>query len=202
MTPTDILMTEHRLIEQVLSCLEKIVQQATADQKLEKASALEAIDFCRSFADGCHHAKEEAHLFPVMQANGFSGGCSPVAVMQREHELGRLYIQGMLAAVDAAATGDPEALKWFVQHGQSYVKLLREHIHKEDICLFPSANHRLTEKDQQQLLAAFEKVEAEEMGKGTHEKYHALADALADRFGVPRVEANHPRHDGGCGCGH
>ena len=130
---------------------------------------MEAIDFCRSFADGCHHVKEEAHLFPVMEANGFSGGCSPVAVMQREHELGRLYIQGMSATVEGAAAGDPEALKWFVQHGQSYVKLLREHIQKEDTCLFPAANHRLTENDQQQLLTAFEKVEAEEIGKGTRE---------------------------------
>ena len=83
MQPTDILMTEHRLIEQVLNCLEKIVQQAEAEKKLEKKSALEAIEFCRAFADGCHHAKEEAHLFPVMEANGFSGGCSPVAVMRR-----------------------------------------------------------------------------------------------------------------------
>ena len=31
MQPTDILMTEHRLIEQVLNCLEKIVQQAEAE---------------------------------------------------------------------------------------------------------------------------------------------------------------------------
>ena len=190
MQPTDILMNEHRLIEQVLDCLEKIVQQVTTGQKLDKESSLEAIDFCRSFVDGCHHAKEEAHLFPVMEANGFSGGCSPVAVMQREHELGRLYIQGMVAAIEAASAGDPEALKWFAQHGQSYVKLLREHIQKEDTCLFPAANHRLAENDQQQLLMAFEKVEAEEMGKGTHEKYLALANQLADRFGVPRVKAD------------
>jgi len=201
MTPTEIMMEGHRLIEQVLNCLEKIVQQATADRKLEKRSALEVIDFCRSFADGCHHAKEEAHLFPVMQANGFSGGCSPVAVMQREHELGRLYIQGMAATSEAASTGDPEALKWFVQHGQSYVKLLREHIQKEDTCLFPTANHRLAESDQQQLLAAFAKVEAEENRKGTHDKYHALANELADRLGVSRVETDHPRQGGGCGCG-
>jgi len=201
-TPTDILMTEHRLIEQVLGCLEKIVQKAAADRKLEKTSALEALDFCRAFADGCHHAKEEAHLFPVMQANGFSGGCSPVAVMQREHELGRLYVQGMAAAVEDASAGDPETLKWFVQHGQSYVKLLREHIHKEDICLFPAANHRLTEKDQRQLLAAFEKAEAEEIGQATHEKYYALADQLADRFGVPRCSKEDPKHGNACGCGH
>lgn len=199
MQPTDILMAEHRLIEQVLNCLEKIVQQAEAQKRLEKKPALEALDFCRSFADGCHHAKEEAHLFPVMEANGFSGGCSPVAVMQREHELGRLYVQGMMAAVEGASAGDPEALRWFVQHGQSYVKLLREHIRKEDICLFPAANHRLTDRDQQQLLAALEKVEAEEIGRGTHEKYHALAKELADRFGVARADAD-PEH--GCGCRH
>jgi len=202
MTPTDILMTEHRLIEQVLSCLEKIAQKAAAEKRLDKQSALQAIDFCRAFADGCHHAKEEAHLFPVMQANGFSGGCSPVAVMQREHELGRLYVQGMAAAVEAASAGDAESLAWFVQHGQSYVKLLREHIRKEDTCLFPAANHRLAETDQRQLLAAFDKVEAEEIGRGTHEKYHALANELADRFRVPRVEVNPRRYDDGCGCGH
>jgi len=202
MQPTDILMMEHRLIEQVLNCLEKITQQADANKKLDKKSAREAIDFCRSFADGCHHAKEEAHLFPVMEANGFSGGCSPVAVMLREHELGRLYIQGMEAAVEAASTGDPEALKWFVQHGQSYVKLLREHMHKEDTCLFPSDNHRLTENDQQQILTAFEKVEAEKIGKGTHEKYLTLANQLADRFGVPRATIGQPDHDHGDGLGH
>ena len=188
MQPTDILMTEHRLIEQVLTCLEKIVQQAEAEKKLERKSALEAIDFCRAFADGCHHAKEEAHLFPAMEANGFSGGCSPVAVMQREHELGRMYIQGMAAAVESAAVGEHEALTWFVQHGKSYIKLLREHIHKEDTCLFPAANHRLAETDQQQLLVAFEKIEAEEIGTGTHEKYLTLANQLADRFGVARVK--------------
>lgn len=70
-----------------------------------------------------------------------------------------------------AAPGLAEALKWFVQHAQSYLKLLREHIHKEDICLFPAAAHRLTEADQQQLLGVFEKVEADEIGQGIHERF-------------------------------
>jgi hemerythrin-like domain-containing protein len=202
MKSTNILVNEHRVIEQVLNGLERMVERCRTEGRLEDGPARDAVAFFREFADGCHHAKEETHLFPVMQANGFSGGCSPVAVMQREHELGRLYIQGMAATVEAASAGDPEALKWFVQHGQSYVKLLREHIQKEDTCLFPAANHRLAESDQQQLLAAFAKVEAEEIGKGAHEKYHALANELADRFGVPRVEAAHAKYDGGCGCGH
>jgi hemerythrin-like domain-containing protein len=195
MQPTDILMNEHRVIEQVLNCLEKILEQCTTEKKLDTKSAKQAIEFFRSYADRCHHGKEEAHLFPVMQANGFSGGCSPVVVMLREHELGRLYIQGMDAVIEPAAAGDPESLKWFIQHGQSYLNLLKEHIRKEDICLFPAANHRLAEKDQQQLLAAFEKDEAEELKQGTYEACLKIANELADRFGVPRATIGQPGHD-------
>ena len=198
MQPTDILMNEHRLIEQVLNCLEKILEQCTAEKKLDAKSAKQAIEFFRIFTDRCHHGKEEAQLFPVMEANGFSGGCSPVVVMLREHELGRLYIQGMDAAIEPAAAGDAESLKWFIQHGQSYVKLLREHIRKEDTCLFPAANHRLTEKDQEQLLAAFEKAEAEEIEQGTHEACLKIANELADRFGVPRARVGQPDHGTEC----
>lgn len=187
MQPTDILTNEHRLIDQVLNCLEKILEQCTIEGRLDAKSARQAIEFFRNFADRCHHGKEEAHLFPVMQANGFSGGCSPVMVMLREHELGRLYIQGMEAVIQPALTGDAEAMKWFVQHGKSYLTLLREHIRKEDICLFPAANHRLTEKDQEQLMATFERVETEEFGPDAHRTYLKIADELADRFSVPRA---------------
>lgn len=201
MQPTDILMNEHRIIEQVLDCLEKILDQCTAEKKLDANSAKQAIEFCRGFADHYHHGKEEAKLFPLMEANGFSGGCSPVVVMLREHELGRLYIHSMDAAIEPAAAGDPESLNWFIQHGQSYLKLLREHIRKEDICLFPAANYRLTERDQEQLLAAFEQVEAEEIGQGVHGRFLRLANELADRFGVPRTTSQ-PRHGPGDGSGH
>ncbi len=57
MRPTEILMQEHRVIEQVLNCLEIIAQRAEADSKLDTDSANQAIDFLRNFADRCHHGK-------------------------------------------------------------------------------------------------------------------------------------------------
>lgn len=187
MQPTDILMNEHRIIEQVLDCLGKVLEQCTAENRLDRHVARQLIEFFRGFVDRCHHGKEEEQLFRVMEANGFSGGCSPVAVMLREHELGRLYVQGMEAAIEPAAAGDPEALKWFIQHGQSYRKLITEHIHKEDTCLFPAANHRLTQQDQEQLLSAFEKVETENIGRDIHDRFLRLANELANHLGVPRA---------------
>jgi hypothetical protein len=43
------------------------------------------------------------------------------------------------------------------------------------------ADKLLTPEDQKDLEAAFEKVEAEELGAGTHERYHQLAHGLGKK---------------------
>jgi hemerythrin-like domain-containing protein len=197
MRATDVLKSEHRVIEQVLNCLEAIADRACATGALDGDSAREVIDFLRHFADGCHHAKEEEHLFKVLEARGFPATAGPTAVMRAEHEMGRLHVRGMKAHVDAAVAGDTDAVAAFAEHAWAYVNLLREHIRKEDLRLFPLADHALAEAEQQALLDRFEAVEREEAGEGTHERYLALADALAQRWGVPRAAAACPT----C-CGH
>jgi len=200
MKPTDILSHEHRVIEQVLTCLEKMVQRCDAEGKLEVQPAQDAVEFLRHFADRCHHAKEEDHLFPAMEAKGFSRQGGPTGVMIYEHELARAHVRGMGEAVQAASAGDALALKQFSQHARQYVSLLRQHIEKEDHCLYAMANQAFTEEDQQELLATFEKVEREELGAGTHEKYLDIANELADRFGVPRAATAGAA--GQCACSH
>lgn len=197
MKPTEILSREHRVIEQVVNCLDKIVIQCKEEGRVEAEQAKAAIDFFRGFADKCHHAKEENQLFPVLQTKGFGGGCGPVVVMLREHELGRLYVGGMDASLEAAANGDADAGGWFVQHAESYIRLLREHIQKEDHCLFPSADQKLAAEDERNLMAAFEQVEKNEIGEETHAKYLEIANQLADRFDVTKVPEADAEHGHG-----
>ena len=151
----EILMNEHRVIEQVLSCLEKILERCHAEGRLDRESARQALDFFRAFADRGHHGKEEIQLFPLLENRGMGSPCGPLAVMRREHELGRLYVQGMEGAVEGASAGEPESVQWFTQHGQSYIRLLREHIGKEDHCLFTRADQSLTAEDDAALLAEY-----------------------------------------------
>lgn len=186
MKVTEVLANEHRVIEQVLSCLEKMAKECSEGGGLDAERAKEAIDFFRGFADRCHHAKEEGQLFPVLERKGLGGDCGPVAVMLREHELGRVYVGGMEASVEAAAGGNAEAAKWFAQHAEGYIALLREHIQKEDHCLFPAAESKLDAADVRNILAAFEKVENGDVGTHTHERYLDIANRLADHFGVTR----------------
>ncbi len=201
MKPSDILSGEHRVIEQVLNCLEKIAEACRRDGKLDGQSAREAIDFFRNFADRCHHGKEETHFFPAMEAKGFSRETGPTGVMLREHDAGRSYIRSMSETLEAAAAGDVDACAKFFHNAWSYLDLLREHIQKEDHCLFGMANQAFSEEDQQKLLDAFAHVEAAEMGADTHEKYLSLANELADRWNVPKAELIITCHHS-CGCGH
>ena len=194
MRPTEILMQEHRVIEQVLDCLEQMALQVETGSTIDADSANQACDFFRNFADRCHHGKEEDCLFPLLEEKGFSREQGPTGVMLREHDEGRRHIRGIAAAVEAGETSE------FISHVRVYVQLLREHIQKEDHCLFQMTDQTLSETEQSDLMESFASVERDDMGPGTHEKYLGVAAELAKRFGVPcRVSQAAP---GGSSCSH
>lgn len=197
MQPTDVLTSEHRVIEQVLNCLEKMARACERENRLDADAARRAIDFFRTFADRCHHAKEEDSLFPMLEAKGLVRESGPTGVMLREHELGRRYLRDLSTAVDAVAAGEKAALFHFADAARSYIHLLREHIAKEDYCLFPMAKGVLSAVDQQAVLDRFAEVEAGHLGAGTHEKYLRVARELAKQFHVPSI----PEAEC-CACGH
>jgi hemerythrin-like domain-containing protein len=184
MRATQILMQEHRVIEQVLDCLEKMTRQVEAGEDLDLQSADQAIDFFRNFADRCHHGKEEDCLFPLLEERGFSRAEGPTGVMLHEHEEGRRHVRGMADASSAMSDGGSSAASDFVLHARAFVSLLREHIHKEDHCLFEMTDQTLSAQDQRELLQSFDTVEHDELGPGTHEKYLAVAAKLAQQYDV------------------
>jgi hemerythrin-like domain-containing protein len=201
MKTTDILSQEHRVIEQVLSCLEEFISVPPAPGHCDWESAQQMLDFFREFADGCHHAKEESALFPAMEARGFSPSQGPTAVMRGEHEQGRRLMGAMADAVRRGLDQEPDAFAAFRSAARGYIQLLRAHIQKEDGCLFPMANNFLGEADDCALLEQFERTEHAPGFEGEHEKFLALADELADRFGVARATATKTCRMA-CGCHH
>jgi len=198
MKPTQVLSEEHRVIEVMLDCLERLTEQALEAGALDEEAARQAVDFIRNFADKCHHGKEEGKLFPALVAKGLPENSGPVAVMLREHEQGRTFVRGMNENIAAAAHGDRRALESFAEHARGYINLLRAHIQKEDGVLFPLADEILTEAEQQSLLNNFDVIESEHMGAGTHEKYLNIVRDLTKKYGVPLTDM--PKNS--CGCHH
>ncbi len=201
MKPVEILSNEHRVIEIVLDCLDRMVEKVQAGGALDLNDARAAVDFIRNFADRCHHGKEEERLFPAMVRKGVPSENGPIGVMLFEHERGREFVAGMAGALEALERGDKAGTAQFTFNAEQYVQLLHAHIHKEDMILFPLANRVMTEADQTGLLKEFDVVEKEHMGAGTHEKYLELAESLAAKYGI-EASAITPAVGGSCGCHH
>jgi hemerythrin-like domain-containing protein len=183
MKATQILMNEHRVIERVLNSLDAAVARARQDDTVRPGFFIDAADFIRGFADGCHHRKEEGVLFKTMGANGMPVEGGPIGVMLYEHEQGRAFTRGMRSAAERWQAGDMSAKLETLQNASRYTALLRQHIQKEDAILFPMADRVIPQAEYAQVEQGFEHVEHEETGEGIHEKYLGLAEKLEREIG-------------------
>lgn len=178
MQATEILMQEHRVIERLINALQAGAQALESNTPIRPGFFIEAADFIRGFADGCHHLKEEGVLFKMMTSNGIPVEGGPVGMMLHEHEMGRQYTSAMRAAAEKWSQGDESARRDVLENALGYVALLRQHIVKEENILFPMADRVIPSIDYPAVLAGFEHVEHEETGEGIHAKYLALAEKL------------------------
>jgi hemerythrin-like domain-containing protein len=189
---TATLSNEHRVIEQVLRCLLEMALRARETGTVDVESADSALLFLRTFADQCHHRKEEDVLFPALADVGFAPEVGPVAVMLEEHALGRTHLGRIEAAIQRARLGGKEAAENFAASVRPYVDLLTQHIAKEDNILFPLAEHALGEAGGQAVVAGFESAEASLDHGNLHAEMLVIADALGKRFGVARAVSPEP----------
>jgi hemerythrin-like domain-containing protein len=204
MKATDVLREEHEVIQQILDCVEVLAERAERSGELDLGSAREALDFLGTFADRCHHGKEEQGLFPLLHRKGLPTHVGPIAVMLAEHEQGRAAIRRMRAAVQAGEQGIVGSAHAFAVAAHAYVALLRQHIDKENGVLFPMADQMLGEPDQHALLGGFDALERGDMGEGTHARCLGLARGLCERLGVawkPHATVPHACCGGHSSCG-
>ncbi len=181
--PTAVLSQEHQVILRMLKVFERILDEADATGHVDGADSGEVLDFLRTFADRCHHFKEEDLLFPSLLGKGLPGEQGPVAVMLMEHREGRSHVRELTLQLDAAAKGDAEALSTFSGCARAHAALLRDHIAKEDQVLFPLAERALDPRTKQELLRAFEEAETLHH-PGTHERMLDIARRLCRKYGI------------------
>jgi len=165
---TEDLINEHNAILNVLTITEKTLSNGRKDISSKMKFGKELIFFLRTFADKCHHGKEEGFLFPELVNAGVQNQGGPIGVMLHEHVLGREYISSMASALDANNYIE------FTSYAEKYVSLLRSHISKENTVLFPMADRLLNDSRQDYLFAKFEEHEETVIGHGVHEQLHSM----------------------------
>ncbi|MBI4247693.1 MAG: hemerythrin domain-containing protein [Candidatus Rokubacteria bacterium] len=174
---TAILRKDHELILRALALLERLADRLDPGEAADEPARKWLLDFFTTFVDGCHHRKEEQHLFPALEQRGIPRHGGPVGVMLADHDEGRRMVR-------ALADG-PDRMRGDLI--RRYAALLRGHIHTENDVLFVIADHVLERERQRELVTAFRTVEAEVVGPGVHECL--LADLARMETGAPPMTA-------------
>lgn len=177
MKPTEILMEEHKAILRMLDLLQKISANLGNGNSVSVETLEKTVDFIRTFADRCHHAKEEHVLFKFMETKGMPVQGGPISVMLMEHDEGRGYVSKMAEAVSEFKSGK-DAGKKYAENAVNFANLLSQHIHKEDNILYPMSEQMMEQGDEEKLLKEFEISEKQRAGEGVHEKYLKILEEL------------------------
>jgi hemerythrin-like domain-containing protein len=183
MNPISELTAEHRAIESALAILADISPAIGLPERPEALpDAARLVEFFSTFADACHHGKEEGFLFPALEQIGVSRKAGPIGVMLAEHDLGRRYLAAMRDNLSKMNAGRLAAAADFRKNAAQYIDLLRQHIYKEDQVLFKIAAQSLSQEMLAGICIDFERLEREKIGSGKHEAYHRLLGELREKY--------------------
>jgi hemerythrin-like domain-containing protein len=197
MDAIETLMTEHRTIERVLDALVAFAEEAQRRGATEKAELARFVTFVREFADAAHHGKEEDILFVAMVEHGFPREGGPIAVMLHEHDQGRALVSILRQRADQQEPWTDGDRQEIAEVARGFAQMLRAHIHKEDVILYPMAEQHLPPEAMEAVVAACDRYESR---AGAHEELRALGDDLV-RLHAPAIHPGDPGADrfGCCG---
>jgi hemerythrin-like domain-containing protein len=186
MDTTRCLREEHRVILKVLDCFEIALGRARRSGRVTREEFAPFIEFFQGFADRCHHCKEEDRLFPCLERCGMPREGGPIAVMLREHDLGRAHVRAVAESLPAADAGNGAAVQAVHDQGGRFLELLRHHIMKEDHVLFEMADQMVQGGERIALTQAYASAEGEQGYTSTLEACRRLAQDLMVKYGVTK----------------
>jgi len=184
MKPTEVLIHEHRIIEQVLNCLERMAEGAADPVELEAPRAAEVIAFLHTFVHGWHFPREEAFLTQAMDRLRESYSQD---LEFHDHRRCGLHLEAMRAAAEASRTGDSQAAKDFADHAQAYIAVLMKHNEDEEDRLFPMIEREQAGRAHADVAVLPEQPPSRPVDASELAACIDAAHRLADHFNVPRA---------------
>jgi len=182
MSPTEDLIHDHEAIKVMLSIMSKIAEDIRTKNEFDAKDIEKMVEFLKTFADNCHHGKEEKALFPALIIAGVPNENGPIGVMLQEHNIGRNHIKEISSGLKNFKTGDTTSGELIASGMIAYVNLLHNHILKEENILFPMATKILSAEIQNEIINQFKDIEKEVTGRGVHKQYDELLKQLKSKY--------------------
>ena len=171
------LMIEHRLIERMITLVQKKLNQIESTNQVNPLFIDTVVDFIRIYADRTHHGKEEDILFKKLSNKQMSDQNRRIMdELLDEHLLGRKTTKELVEANAQYRAGEKTALAVIVSKLKRLVDFYPKHIEKEDKVFFPAYMQYLSDEEDQLMLKAFYEFDREMI----HEKYKLVLQKLKE----------------------
>lgn len=178
MLPIGPLMIEHRLIERMISMMRAEQDRMRQSNDADPAFLETAVDFIKTYADRCHHGKEEDILFTRLEAKPLTD--EHRKTMQElidEHRWARKIVGRLVDAKNRYQQGEQDALLVIQDCIGALVEFYPKHIEKEDKHFFMPIMKYLTESEREAMLDA----ENEFDRNFVHETYRRVIETVENR---------------------
>jgi hemerythrin-like domain-containing protein len=187
MQPIGPLMIEHRLIERLLHFMAQELRRVKDNIAVDPEFAFvdpvfidTAVDFIRTYADRCHHGKEEDILFKALAGKELSPEHRQVLDdLIKEHAWARETTAGLVKAKEGYLLEKPGALDDLVAHLEKLVEFYPRHIDKEDKHFFIPCMSYFSDAEKTALLDQMYEFDRLLI----HEKYRSVVEGLEQRRG-------------------
>jgi hemerythrin-like domain-containing protein len=180
MMPIGPLMKEHRIIERMLPAIRRQIETLEKDGCLDVLLATKLRDFIRTYADRCHHGKEEDILFADLEARDDLPDDlrATMEALKEDHRRGRALTAKLGEARDATLYGNGrEGAALALEALGGLEDLYPGHIDTEDNAFFRPAMELLSEEEQQEMIRRMQAFE----NTLFHDTYEEVVEALHEQ---------------------
>ena len=167
-------MVEHRLIERMIKLLKAKHVAMAETEKLDLNFVVVTTDFFRTYADRCHHGKEDILFSELARKNLSEIDKKTMQELIEEHKHARKTVTDLLQIVTTHAKNDTDSTDEALDLLKVLTEFYPRHIEKEDKHFFFPCMNYFTPAEQQRMLQEFWEFDK----KMIHEKYTKIIEEL------------------------
>ena len=173
--PIGPLMIEHRLIERMIEQMRRELATAKESRRVDSRSIDIMIDFIRTYADRCHHGKEEGILFRDLAKKQLSSEhAKTMDELIKEHDFARRTVKSLENANERYVLDKPSSLDDVISLINVLIEFYPHHIAKEDGSFFIPSMDYFTKQEQDNMLQEFWEFDRNMI----HEKYREVVERM------------------------
>jgi hemerythrin-like domain-containing protein len=178
MMPIGPLMIEHRLIERMVGILREEMRGIEKKSDVHTELIYSGVDFFRTYADRCHHGKEEDILFRDLAKKRLAPEHKKIMEeLIAEHRFGRETVGKLLSVNDRYVKGDNAAANEIIGTLKKLVEFYPVHIEKEDQHFFLPCMEYFSKGERDAMLQECWEFDRQLI----HEKYRLMVERFAGR---------------------